>query len=74
MCSKGGFLSCFRKKILLRVASLKALFLKATEPVKGGKLNTEPIALGPSLVGSLVIEIYTMTELSYPSADSFPKC
>lgn len=42
---------------------LEAFFLKAIEPLKGSKLNTEPIALGPSLVASLVIGICTMTDL-----------
>lgn len=62
------------KKILLRVASLEALFLKALGPVKGSKLNTEPTALGSSWMGSLVIGSRTVTDLSYPSADSFPRC
>lgn len=62
------------EKILFRVTSLEALFLKAHEPVKGSRLNTESTALG-SPMGSLVIGSYTMTDqLSYPSSDSFPRC
>lgn len=65
----------FQKKYCSEWLLLEALFLKAIEPVKGSKPNTEPIALGPSLVGSLVLGIYTMTDLythlqtHSPSAD-----
>lgn len=54
----------FQKKILLRVTSLEALFLKVLDQLRAMASNTKPWAL--HLMDSQVAGFYTAMDLSHP--------